>query len=1180
MSSLQYVGEVLSAFADVFQPLEDSVGTGQAFSSFLAEFGWTLDPKSDANAILTALGQLPSLVNALQDAADAFNAADSGGQSSDVSGTIAKLTPAIIDLITLINNLANATPDSTWPSPLNTQEFWQAFPLQMVDFLLYRYLQDHSPKLFACLVLIGVITEKYSIPFSATGVPYTKRNIEWDRLIPVITEPQNILKNVYGWGGSFDVHRLMDNLLRVALAFQLEAGMRAPSEALLNVYFDPAAPHRNDAYELAAPVHWEMTEVGDALVLMMLQIGVLPIPPKDNLKAAPVGLAIYPIVSAGLSETIQITDSVSITIKGDFVSDGFIRAEIRPAGVDIAVDPALVGQIDTALTINAQPPTPWIPLGHPSSSRLEIRHAHASLKAKGAPQDLEFIIEAAADDIALIIQFDEGDGFLRQILGDTPKTISLSLGITWSSKHGVQLSGQAKLEVTIPVNVTIADVIDFDSITLGAGVSASPPGVSLAVSVTGGLEIGPVSATVDRVGVAAILVFAQAGQTPGNLGNVDLTWKFLPPKGLGLSIDAGPVSGGGYISFDEDKGEYAGILQLTLPILSITVIGLLDTILPGGKKGFSFLLIVACDFPPIQLGYGFILTGLGGLAGINRSIVVQALQDGVHSGAVNDILFPEDPIAHAPQLISDLETIFPPTQDEYVFGPMVELGWGEPDPIITGELGIILILPNPLVIVLLGKLEVSLPEPDSPVVDLRMEIAGSIDFTGKLFEIDTTLRDSHVLAFSIEGDTSFRLSYGATPNFAFAMGGMNPHFQPPPKFPILKRLSISLSTGDNPRLALDTYLAVTPNTIQVGAKAELNVKYGDFKAAGDLGFDALFHFSPFSFEIDVEADIAVNGPAGFSASVHLDAELTGMDPFRCQGTLVIDFIGKHKFPIDIPLGQPVTQAPTPLPDPWTQLKADIGLPGNWSASVPQTNQRAVVLAMPKAASGQTFVDPAGSLTLQQKTAPFDRALTKFGAAALTTPVQFSITAVTAGTVSFPLPNFPLQPSLVPFAAAQFEQMSDAEKLSRPSFEPMNGGVSIGGDAIAFGATLGRDYGYTTVVVDEPAPANRYRMSAAVQIAGHLNGPGTKAPAATRGMGKYGPPAGQPAAATLSRAQYVIADVSTLQVATQILGMAPGGAVPTPNPPEKGAMMSALSQYYKKAPAQRGKYAVMGSWELL
>lgn len=981
--------------------------------------------------------------------------------------------------------------------------------------------------------------------------------LRFDRLGDLLQDPINVLRDEYLGANALatvedardTAGRLFDRLGPLAAALGA-----AISDGSDTAGADTRDPGRALAIRFGFPENGAVVSLGAVLSLLANTEGGA-------------GLVIEPTGWASTSWEFR-----NWLLSLDLSAAGF-SLTIRPSGVTLpAATPAVEMQV--SLERQSDGTTPAVLIGAPTATRLEIASVTVTTKFQASSAGWDVDIGTALKQCSIFVAGGQGDSFLAQILPADGISAKFDFSIGWSRSKGVYFGSGTALEIELPLNLSLGP-IEIETIYIGIKLNPDKSiGISLAATV--GFELGPVSGDIDRLGIGSDISFPQGG---GNLGPIEFALEFKPPDGIGLAIDAGPVSGGGYISFDQDKGEYAGILQLTLPILSITVIGLLDTILPGGNKGYSFLLIVACDFPPIQLGYGFVLAGLGGIAGINRSIVTQALQDGVHSGAVNDILFPEDPIAHAPQLISDLETIFPPKQDEYVFGPMAELGWGEPDPLIAAEIGIILILPNPLVIVLLGKLEVSLPEPDSPVVDLRMEIAGSIDFTAKQIAVDTTLRDSHVLAFNIDGDTSFRLSYGASPNFAFAMGGLNPHFQPPPNFPILKRLSISLSTGDNPRLALDTYLAVTPNTIQVGAKAELYVKYGDFKASGDLGFDALFHFGPFSFEIAVEADISVTGPAGFSAGVHLDADLTGMDPLRCQGKLVVDFIGKHTFPIDIPLGQPVTQLPTPLPDPWSLLKADIGLPGNWSASLPQTNQRAVVLAPPKAASGQSFVDPAGSLTLQQKTAPFDRALTRFGAAVLTTPLQFSITAVAAGTVSFPLPNFPLQPSLVPFAAAQFEQMSDAEKLSRPSFEPMNGGVSIGGDAITFGVTLGRDYGYTTVVIDEPPPVNRYKMSAALQMAGHLNGPGTKAPAATRGLGKYGPPTGQSAAATLSRAQYVIADVSNLQVATQILATAPGGAVPTPNPPEKGAMMSALNQYYKKAPAQRGKYAVMGSWEL-
>ena len=110
------------------------------------------------------------------------------------------------------------------------------------------------------------------------------------------------------------------------------------------------------------------------------------------------------------------------------------------------------------------------------------------------------------------------------------KVVSLSLGLTWSSKRGIQLSGQAKLEVTVPLHVSIADVIDIDSITIRFGASTSPRGIGLSAAITGGLTIGPVAANVDRVGVQATLAAPKGGQAVGNLGPVDLDLRSFHPK--------------------------------------------------------------------------------------------------------------------------------------------------------------------------------------------------------------------------------------------------------------------------------------------------------------------------------------------------------------------------------------------------------------------------------------------------------------------------------------------------------------------------------------------------------------------------------------------------------------------------------------------------------------------------
>ncbi len=89
------------------------------------------------------------------------------------------------------------------------------------------------------------------------------------------------------------------------------------------------------------------------------------------------------------------------------------------------------------------------------------------------------------------------------------------------------------------------------------------------------MTLGPIQASVDRIGLAAHLSFPISG---GNLGPADLAISFKPPNGLGIAIDVGVAAGGGYILFDPDKGQYAGVLDVSLAdIIHGQVIAVLDT---------------------------------------------------------------------------------------------------------------------------------------------------------------------------------------------------------------------------------------------------------------------------------------------------------------------------------------------------------------------------------------------------------------------------------------------------------------------------------------------------------------------------------------------------------------------------------------------------------------------------
>src|SRR6185436_6339701 len=108
---------------------------------------------------------------------------------------------------------------------------------------------------------------------------------------------------------------------------------------------------------------------------------------------------------------------------------------------------------------------------------------------------------------------------------------------------------------------------------------------------------------------------------------------------------------------------------------------------------FSLLIIITAEFETgIQLGFGFKLIGVGGLLGLNRTMRLQPLMEGVRTGAVNGIMFPRDVVANAPRIISDLRTIFPPKEGTFLIGPMAKLGWGAG--IVTLSLGVIIEIPG------------------------------------------------------------------------------------------------------------------------------------------------------------------------------------------------------------------------------------------------------------------------------------------------------------------------------------------------------------------------------------------------------------------------------------------------------------------------------------------------------
>ena len=739
---------------------------------------------------------------------------------------------------------------------------------------------------------------------------------------------------------------------------------------------------------------------------------------------------------------------------------------VRPGDVDVQY-PFAPGESmpDTGygVAFAFKPPTPMLLVGAAGASRVEVRKASATFDLDHKEGELEAVAGVSADDVVAVLSGNDFDGFLGGLLGGRDVTIPLKLAVTWSSRTGFRINGGAGFEVGVDPHLAIGPVrADEVRLALRATAdTAAAPDLVVETTVAVSAALGPFAFSLSGIGVRLRLAF-----TAGNAGPFDIDAGFVPPNGVGIKIDSGTVVGGGFLLYDPAHARYAGILQLEVAGLAITAIGLLTTRLPDGTKGYSLLISISADIPPVALGFGFTLEGVGGLIAVNRTIDVDALGRGIKSGAADSVLFPPDPIRDANRIITDLEAIFPPARDRFVFGPMALIAWGSPCgsspprsasssscPCRSGS-----------------SCSVS-SRPCSPT-----RISRSSSCTSTCSACSTSPRASSPSTrrcttrasptFPLTGDMALRARWLGDRVLALALGGLHPRFPAPAGFPTLRRLQVELGNGDNPRLTLDAYLAVTSNTVQVGAAFELSAKAAGFNVLGHLGFDALFVLSPFSFEVDVSARVSLR-----RGSAHAVLDLARLHAVRAAAVagegqrLVQDPLLLHLVPLRHLVGRSTSPVELPSVDPWPLLREALADARSWAGFLPGEIDTAVSLRADTPPAGVVRVHPAGGLEVRQKVVPLAHKLTQFGGAPPVGPDEYRITRVSLNGSAID----DRADAIDWFAPAQYEALNDADKLSRPSFEQMPAGVRVGGAPVDADAPLVAELKYETVLIDVDFP---------------------------------------------------------------------------------------------------------------
>jgi hypothetical protein len=1026
---------------EFLEPLAAATESPAAEADLLGRLGYA---PPDGFTLLSGLGtSVDGLAGAAIELADTPADADESTWLSKLADVTAALALAVV----AVQNVVSGLPQSTLQDPFVTGTgILQVLPTRLANHLVATFLGRRMPAVYAILVITGVLevtVHEAPDPPEPYVTGFVEHTLHWDAIPQVITDPLKALRTRYRWAdpNGIDSDLILRDLRTLASGFGLRAELlavdrRAKAAFDLALAGDGTVPAAPDTLAVRAPI----------LPLPGSPLGIELYPVADPAGVVDgLGAALY--LDATVHTSIQLTNTLraELTLGGYATGLGVVFRRGRDAKVttpvfDGGLASALSGvEIDVAVALVLERPGgPLIPLGSAAGTHLEIGSVTTTVSAGkpvSGPVDLGAEIKLAKG--ALVVRGGDGDGFIGKLIGNG-FTISFDVTVGFSTSRGLYFSGAGGIEFTIPIHEDLFGVIVIESIYVAIRLDASK--VSLILAASASAQLGPISASIDRVGLRMDYALPQAGESLSSHGP---KLNFKPPDGAGLALDAGPISGGGYLFIDSEAGKYAGILQLSIAdTLAITAIGLIATKMPDGRPGFSLLVIITAEFPPIQLSMGFTLNGLGGLLGLNRTMDVVALRAGVRNRGVDSVLFPPHPVQNAPRIIHDLEAFFPVAPGKLLIGAMVAIGWGSPS-LVKVELGIVLEIPPPIRIALLGRLTVALPTEDAGVLLLHVDILGLLDIDARELSIDATIYDSRLAAFTLTGDFAVRLNFGATPAFAVSAGGFNPRFTPPPGFPELRRIQIALATSDNPRVRLDSYMATTPTSVQAGAHVDIFAEadfgaLGKFTAMALLGFDALVYLQPrFSFIVEMGGKAAIlrNGNPILNAEVNLT--LTGPEPFHVSGYAEIDFFGKHRIGFDKTIGQEPPPAAPPPGDPIGDLVTALGRPGNWRTVLPTDAGTMVVLRQPDDTEAeQLLLHPFGAVSVAQRIAPLGVHLDKYAGAAVPAGAEkLSVAVTVAGHAATGTE------ARDPFPAGQFFELTDEAKITGEAFPRLVSGLT-------------------------------------------------------------------------------------------------------------------------------------------
>ena len=1000
--------------------------------------------------VVGALEEIRAAAGNLRTVSDELYAALLSGNAADAIATAVVTADGIRAFVTQLVSLAEVLQDGVsvevtdGPSRAYALAELDRMPIRVTNVLLAGQLELRTPYTLFALSVLGLADWRWEeVAGSATELhrPYLKQSLHLERLKGLIRDPAQHFVDHLGWGTpGFDPTPF----------FQIyEELLGEESGAIVGVLPDghPFLKHGNFQIARAA--------IDGSLGLQ---------------------LAFAVDYGEGVDHREHISQEWGVQLDADFAIAGSVGVTVLPPFELELVPPAATAGGALKLLIDRNPSArPWslVETGGLIGLTVENVAAGTGLAAEvNTSGNLAFepLAMAGFSDLHLKIGSEEGDSFLAKIIAGAELEATFDLDLEFVPSKGLRVRAAGGVEIMLPIHKDLGP-LEIQQFFLGLYIKEDGT-LDLETSLALGANLGPLRAVVERMGAKSATKFVEG--TQADYGSVATSLGFKPPSGVGLSLDAGVIKGGGYLYIDAERGEYAGALELTFSEwIALKAIALISTRLPDGSQGFSLLIIITVEFGSgIQLGFGFTLIGVGGLLGLNRKTSIEPLAASIRTGAIESVMFPQNVIENAPKIISDLRAFFPTEEGTFLIGPMVKIGWGTPT-LLSLSMGIIIELPDP-VITILGVIKVVLPTEEAAVLKLQVNFIGRIEFSNQLAWFYAELYDSRVLFITLEGGMGVLVNWGAQSNFVVSVGGFHPDFTPPPlPFPAPPRLAASLLDTSYARVRIEGYFAVTSNSVQFGARAELFFGVSEFKIEGHLGFDALFIFSPFyfTFSISVKLSVKVFGIGLFS--VGFSGKLEGPTPWHIKGKGSISLLF---FDISVPFEHTWGEEKnTELPaiSVLPLLVAELEAVSNWQTELPTGANLLVSLRELGDEEGDRLVlHPIGTLLISQRKVPLAMEMEKFGNQV---PGDVRELTVEVGAGLNKLDDRDEQ-----FALGHFKDLSEAEKLSKPAFQTMKGGLklSAGGAQTRTGSATARSLRYEQIVIDD---IHRYPLFVLLEV---------------------------------------------------------------------------------------------------